>query len=472
MGEDQKSLTGVLSTLETELSQENLEDFLAVANPLLSTRPDLNLIARKAKIGLGMADQDTWIDLFENFCQQKKVFLAICCAQAIWLHYGNSGIHQRYLELAEQYNKKLEDELVTIKDWFSRNEIRKGISVIMATYNRGQQIRPAIESVLNQSYQDFELIVVNDGGTPQCQQVVDSFHSDKIRYLEVNHGGLSHALNQGILRSRSRYICYLDDDDQFYPEHLETVVSALETSGYPLVYTDGYRITLKKTEYAFEQVAKEIAYSVDFNPGMLSKWNYLPILCVGHRRDCFEKCGLFEVELANMMDWDLWVRFSRLFDFYHVDQVTCQYLLKQAGDSLSGNRVNHHFYEALLRNHFLYQAREKWQDISQKGNAKEMTFDQLEAAISRYTHDHIQLASWLLPRAFREKKRTRARQLVANVVRTESIGKIFLLPASLHSQLSFQGIFYLWWDIHFYLLIRVGKYIKRKLHISNESKSA
>ncbi|MCK4944318.1 MAG: hypothetical protein KAS65_12120, partial [Candidatus Aminicenantes bacterium] len=113
MGEDQKSLTGVLSTLETELSQENLEDFLAVANPLLRTRPDLNLIARKAKIGLGMADQDTWIDLFENFCQQKKVFLAICCAQAIWLHYGNSGIHQRYLELAEQYNKKLEDERVT-----------------------------------------------------------------------------------------------------------------------------------------------------------------------------------------------------------------------------------------------------------------------------------------------------------------------------------------------------------------------
>lgn len=463
MASDTKSVKAALDVLQTDLTRENWELFQSVARPLFGSREELSQISRKAGIGLGIADVETWIHFFNYYQQKGKLFLAMCCAEAIWLRQKNSVIHDRYEKLTAQFEKRHLDQLGHIRKCFSKNKIMYDIAVIMPTYNRHQEIRSAIKSVLEQTFGDYELIVVNDGGTSDCQRVVDSFHSEKIRYLEVRHGGLSHALNQGVLNSRSRYICYLDDDDLYYPDHLETVASALESSGKKVVYTDGCRVTLKKEGQILQQVAREVAYSVDFNPGMLSEWNYLPILCVGHRRDCVEKIGLFETELGNMMDWDLWVRFSRQYDFCHIDRVTCQYLLKKSNDSLSGNRINHHFYEALLRNHFEFQARQKWGDISQNNLRKGMDYDDMEASIFRYTNDHLSLATWLIPWAYTANRRGRARQLVAGVVRSKTLKEVLSLPTGLYSRLSFRKFFLVWWDMVYFLLIRLGRFIMRKL---------
>ena len=103
------------------------------------------------------------------------------------------------------------------------------VSVIMPTYNRGAEIKESIQSVLNQSFKDFELIIVNDGGTDGVKEIVDSFCSEKIKYYKLDRNkGLAGALNEGILRAEGKYIAYLDDDDIYYPDHLETLIGFIE----------------------------------------------------------------------------------------------------------------------------------------------------------------------------------------------------------------------------------------------------
>ena len=104
-------------------------------------------------------------------------------------------------------------------------ENRCTVSVIMPTYNRVMEIKESIQSVLDQSFEDFELVIINDGGTDAVKEVVDSFGSEKIKYYKLKQNkGLAGALNEGILRAEGKYIAYLDDDDVYYPNHLSTLV--------------------------------------------------------------------------------------------------------------------------------------------------------------------------------------------------------------------------------------------------------
>jgi radical SAM protein with 4Fe4S-binding SPASM domain len=116
------------------------------------------------------------------------------------------------------------------------------VSVIVPTHNRPEMLVEALQSVLNQTFQDFEILVVNDAGA-DVRQVVEALNgSGKITYLEHDtNRGLGAARNTGIQHARGKYIAYLDDDDRFYPEHLETLANFLESSHYLVAYTDAYQ---------------------------------------------------------------------------------------------------------------------------------------------------------------------------------------------------------------------------------------
>jgi glycosyltransferase involved in cell wall biosynthesis len=94
-------------------------------------------------------------------------------------------------------------------------------SVVIPTYNRGSFIREAIDSVLNQTLRPAEIIVVDDGSTDDTKNVISNFGS-RITYLPVENGGVSRARNIGIKQSRSEYIAFLDSDDTWEPQYLET----------------------------------------------------------------------------------------------------------------------------------------------------------------------------------------------------------------------------------------------------------
>ena len=129
----------------------------------------------------------------------------------------------------------------------------------MCTFNRPQYIiRESIQSVLSQTFGDFELIVRNDGGDDKAKEVIDSFDCPKITYHRlVTNAGLSAALNECVLRAHGEYIAYLDDDDIYYPTHLETLVDVVEENGgLEFVYSNAWWSFGKWQDFSFAESSR------------------------------------------------------------------------------------------------------------------------------------------------------------------------------------------------------------------------
>ena len=237
-----RKIDDIIHQLQVQPTKDNLIKYLDIVGSGIEQNLNFRFIAEKAKVVLKVDDLNTWSFLLDYFEHKGQVYPAICCAEDLLLAECNTEVKERNVQLQVIYNNKKKEELAFVQKTFKKNPLKFTISVIMPTYNRHQYIGKAIKSVLTQTFKDFKLIIVNDGGSRECEKIINSFKSDKIRYFHIEHGGLSHALNQGILASRSKYIAYLDDDDRYFPEHLQILVETLESSSYPFVYSDSYHI--------------------------------------------------------------------------------------------------------------------------------------------------------------------------------------------------------------------------------------
>jgi len=116
------------------------------------------------------------------------------------------------------------------------------ISVVIPLYNKGPHIARALRSVLNQTFQDFELIVVEGGSTDEGPNVVKSFNDVRIRLFYQEGDGVSTARNQAVERSRADLIAFLDADDEWMPKHLETIFKLRDEHPEAGMYTTAYKI--------------------------------------------------------------------------------------------------------------------------------------------------------------------------------------------------------------------------------------
>jgi glycosyltransferase involved in cell wall biosynthesis len=188
------------------------------------------------------------------------------------------------------------------------------VSVIIPTHNRAQFLRSAIGSVLKQTYQDFEIIVVDDASDDNTQEVVTSFDGWHIKYVrhEVNKGDAG-SRNTGILISTGRYVAFLDDDDEWLPEKLQAQVGLLEASPAKVggVYTGLFKVN--------KTTGKIVAISIPEKRGDLFQEMFIesPIVtsCVVLRRQCFDKVGLFDEQIPYNNDYDMWIRIAEQFHF-------------------------------------------------------------------------------------------------------------------------------------------------------------
>lgn len=216
---------------------------------------------------------------------------------------------------------------------------RPAVSVIVPTHDRPETLRVALESILAQTYRDFEIVVVNDHGA-DVQHVLDALDTEgRISY--VRHGvnrGLAAARNSGLGVARGRWVAYLDDDDRFYPEHLETLVGFLENAGAPVVYSDAIRvIQSKRDDGRYATVARDLPYSNEFDRHRLLVNNQFPVLCVMHERRCLDTVGGFDESMTSHEDWELWLRMSARFPFRHVASITAEFTHRLDGSSMTSS---------------------------------------------------------------------------------------------------------------------------------------
>src|SRR5262245_58115192 len=235
-----------------------------------------------------------------------------------------------------------------------------GVSVIIPTYNRAACLTLALASVLNQTYQNFEIIVVDDASTDGTADVVGGLADARIAYVrhDVNRGKVgagAAARNTGIARARGSYIAFLDDDDEWLPEKLARQVAVLETSPRSVgaVYTGFVKI-----DQATGQIVERITPT---RRGTISR-DLIAENCVGTpstvlvRNECFQKVGLFDESMAFGEDYDMWIRIAREFEFDYIDEPLVRYAVHDVQLSAQNYERKISGLEAQLRKHVAFFA--------------------------------------------------------------------------------------------------------------------
>jgi len=212
------------------------------------------------------------------------------------------------------------------------------VSVIVPTRNRPDMLREAIGSILHQSLSNLEVVVVNDGGD-DLTGLLESLHDDRIVHLRLpERRERSAARNAGIRAARGQYIAYLDDDDLYYQNHLATVIGFMEQQGLPAAYSDAYRARQQSLDGNYVTIERNVIYADEFDRETLLCENYIPILCMVHKRSCLETAGMFDESLWTHEDWDLWIRIARHYPIKRVPQITCEYRIR---DDLTNTSTRH-----------------------------------------------------------------------------------------------------------------------------------
>ena len=204
------------------------------------------------------------------------------------------------------------------------------VSVVVPTYNRAYRLEETLRSVVNQTYQDFELIVVDDGSTDDTSKVMQSFPGAQYIFMEEN-SGVSSARNKGLAHAKGRYICFLDSDDLWDEKKLQVQVQWMEENpDCQICYTDEVWI---RGGVRVNPMNKHRKYSGDI-------FRYCLPLCIVSpssamlRGVIFDDIGNFDESLPVCEDYDLWLRIAMKYTFHFIEKPL---IIKQGGhaDQLS-----------------------------------------------------------------------------------------------------------------------------------------
>lgn len=198
------------------------------------------------------------------------------------------------------------------------------VSIIMPTFNRKNIISDSISSVINQSFKNFELIIIDDGSTDNTEEFIkDEFHSylkiGKIKYLKLNHQGVSCARNFGLKSAKGNIIAYLDSDNQWDSEFLAIMLRELDKSNLNSAYC-GIKVNnnVNNKKYVLNQ---------DFNRKKLLNENFIDLNSFIHKKRLYDLKGGFDEDLTRLVDWDLIIRYTDKNPPLHVKDVLVNYII-------------------------------------------------------------------------------------------------------------------------------------------------
>jgi len=175
------------------------------------------------------------------------------------------------------------------------------ISVLMTTYNCGDYISQAIQSVLNQTYKDSELLIIDDGSVDDTEQIVKIFNDERIRFIKSNHIGRSSALNLGLKEARYDLITFCDADDIIHPDKIEKQLKQYKNEN-DLIFTNS-------AFFINDKILYELRIQNDLNiiKRKIALHGHLGPSVLFNRKFILEKGG-FKSNLLAFEDYDLWLR--------------------------------------------------------------------------------------------------------------------------------------------------------------------
>lgn len=271
----------------------------------------------------------------DDYCLRTRMagYRLAIARDAFVYHHGSATFksnrisHSQYMEKNRMRFYKKAGRIAATARQFSFGGIVKNnqVSVILRTKDRLLLLQRALASLANQTFRDFEVVLVNDGGE-DVSNLVQGFRSHfpiKYIYNEISKGRTA-AVNRGFQESKGKWISYLDDDDILYPWHLEALFQAVERSKCKFIYGD-YNRALFLDE---KKITPEILMGTapwEYSRKELLVQNYMPIHTWLHARECVEKIGLWDESLDRLEDYEFLLRLSADYPFHHVKKVTCEY---------------------------------------------------------------------------------------------------------------------------------------------------
>lgn len=279
--------------------------------------------------------------------------------------------HNFYVEGVEIFKKLNLIFPKSLHDKFINNKFNPLISVIIPVYNGSNYIKQSIESVLSQTYTNYELIVVEDGSNDggKTQKCVLEYE-DKLKYFNKENGGVGSALNLGIKKAKGKYISWLSHDDMFYPEKLQMSVDALNELGNKdtIVFSNFQLMDENSVPYV------DTNFQNRFSIQQLEN-KIFPVLN-GCTNGCamiipkvaFDTCGLFDVSQRTTNDYIMWFNIFKEYPSKFLKEHLIKYRIHQAQDTQSSPV-------------YIPESEEMWTSVFKKITKKEIEsygYDELE----------------------------------------------------------------------------------------------
>lgn len=213
------------------------------------------------------------------------------------------------------------------------------ISVIIPTKNRERMLGSALDSLADQTWENWEGIVVNDGGNAVEAVVAASRARERLRLVNLAESlGQAAARNLAIDDAKGQLLCFLDDDDRFGAGHLAAIAAAMAGSRHAACYTRFETVLEHVDESGRHELGRRLAYAPPrFSHPLLMVRSYMAPVSWGLRIECIHQAGGFDEVTPFMEDWELLLRLTQRWDLVQVESVSAEYRLRevQVQDSVS-----------------------------------------------------------------------------------------------------------------------------------------
>ncbi len=212
------------------------------------------------------------------------------------------------------------------------------VSVIIPTYNRGDFLKSSVNSVLKQTYEDYELIISDDASTDHTRKYVESISDSRVVYIcNKTNRGVAATRNSALKISRGDYIAFLDDDDEWLPEKLSLQVEKIEKSSPDVggVYTGVSYLDIELGEIT--SVSNPHIRGNILND--ILPENFLVTSSLLLRKSCFEKAGLFDERFQFGEDFDMWIRIANYYNFDFIKEPLVKYAIHESKITLNYQKV-------------------------------------------------------------------------------------------------------------------------------------
>ncbi len=298
--------------------------------------------ANGKQIDIALFDKDTGLPVAINKYKLKAITRSYADFNSYLSHsYTNPYIQAPFVEEDKRAFSTMEVISNYLAGVSKSTESKPLFTIIMPTFNRAKTIMSAINSVIDQTYHNWELLIIDDGSHDDTESLISEITDERVRFFKnKTNRGVSFARNYGLKLAQGEFIAYLDTDNAWDIKYLSVIHGAtIEIGKEASAFYTG-QMVFRGGEKEIEGVRFGM-----FNRSLLFNNNYIDLNCFVHKKNIIELTGEFDECIKRYVDWDFIARISLSTKIYSIPVLLCNYHLESVDNTITGNSNYFNFYD-------------------------------------------------------------------------------------------------------------------------------